>query len=144
MPNVRTIRQKGFEYERELASYLTEATGISISRMPMSGCGVHMGNRGLADLVGTPGLHVEAKRTERFDIHACYRQAKESVTNRRSPDAPVVITRRNRQTTGDSYVVLTLDDFMRFYNAWLAQQGYVIDTPTNSSGHLASATAAPK
>lgn len=116
-------QRKGNNFERELATYLNDTIGLRSSRAPLSGGG-NVGMSGGADLLGTPGLFVEAKRVEKLSFPEAMRQAKGNVTKTNSPEVPVVINRRNRQTIGESYVVLELDDFLKFYHTWLAQEGY--------------------
>ena len=122
----RASKEKGARFELEIAQHLTDALGIPVHRMPLSGGGSFAAEQGagLPDLTGTHGLHVEAKRTERLDIRSALRQAVASTSKRRSPDLPVVVTRRNRETTGDSIVAMRLDDFIQLYDAWLRQAGH--------------------
>ena len=74
---------------------------------------------GTADLTGTPGLWVEAKRTETLKPHEFLAQAKRGATAYGSVDTPIVITRRNKQALDESLVFLSLKDFLPFYSAWL-------------------------
>jgi len=121
------MKTKGDNYERELAAYINEKTGIESFRAPLSGGG-HVGMSGGADLLGVPELFVEAKRVERLNFHDALRQAERNIDKTRSPDAPIVINRKNRMPTGDSLCLLRLDDFLKFYKAYLKQQGF-IDNP---------------
>jgi hypothetical protein len=117
-------QRKGDNYERELSSYLNEITGISSFRAPMSGGGL-VGLPGGSDILGSPGLFIEAKRTERLNPHKALEQAERNARNTNAPEHPIVVQRRNHQRTGDSVVHLRLDDFLVFYNAYLASEGYV-------------------
>ena len=95
-------KRKGDGYERELAKYLNEKMfngDDKVQRMPLSGGGAVKSSGG-SDLKNTPYIFVEAKRTEKFKIHES-------------------ITRRNRESTGESLCVLRLDDFLKFYKAML-------------------------
>lgn len=121
--------RKGSDFERDLAKYLSEQTGIQAGRMPLSGGGF-VGLAGGADLLGTPGLFVEAKRVEKLSFPEAMRQAVENIRKTQSPEAPVVINRRSRQSIGESYTLLRLDDFLVFYRAWLAQEGFTKKDPT--------------
>ena len=121
-------KRKGDGYERELAQYLRDALGIDCYRAPLSGGGFVIAG-GTADLVGTPLLFVEAKRTEKISVRAALRQACRNKTTTNSPETPIVITRQNRMTTGESLVVLTLDDFLPYYQAALEKHGYVSQPP---------------
>jgi hypothetical protein len=117
------MKEKGSVYERELAAYLNERLGLSTSRAPLSGGGkVGLGSGG-ADLIGTPDLFVEAKRTERLNLRAALRQAETNIRKTRSPEAPVVITRMNREPTGDSLVCMRLDFFLALYASHLTLTG---------------------
>ena len=70
---------------------------------------------GGSDLKNTPYIYVEAKRTEKFKIHESMRQVEENIEISKSEDMPVVITRRNREITGNSLCVLRLDNFLQLY-----------------------------
>ena len=50
----RAMKAKGDKYERELAAYINEATGLQSFRAPLSGGG-HVNMVGGADLLGTVG-----------------------------------------------------------------------------------------
>ena len=80
----------------------------------MSGGGAVKSSGG-SDLKNTPYIFVEAKRTEKFQIHQSMRQVEENIKISNSNDMPIVITRRNRTETGDSLCVLKLDDFLSMY-----------------------------
>lgn len=126
---------KGNAFERELATYLnTHAYGATqCERAPLSGggkVGIHAGG---ADLLGTPGLFVEAKRVERLNFREALRQATKNAETTGAPEAPVVITRRSREGPDDMPVLLRMKDFLTFYRAWLRENGYAspasLDTP---------------
>lgn len=119
-------KRKGDTYERELAAYINEATGLSAFRAPLSGGG-KVGMSGGADILGTPNLFIEAKRVERLNFHDALRQAERNIDKTKSPDAAVVINRKNRMQTGDSLCLLRLDDFLRYYRAYLLQEGFISD-----------------
>jgi hypothetical protein len=114
----RGAKAKGDGYERELAAFFNEVCGLNSHRTPLSG-----GGRGeaLPDLTGTPGLAIEAKRHERLSVDTWMQQARKNC----GLDRPVVINRKSRQPTHDSYVVLYLQDFADLYSGWLAHKGYV-------------------
>jgi hypothetical protein len=113
-------KRKGSKFENELAAYFNEVCGINCHRTPLSG-----GGRGeaLPDITGTPGIAIEAKRHERLSVDTWMQQARKNC----GLDRPVVINRKSRQPTHDSYVVLFLQDFADLYRAWLQQQGYVTE-----------------
>lgn len=121
------MKKKGDDYERALARWLNDRLGLSqIARAPLSGGG-KVGLTGGADLIGAPSLFVEAKRTERMRPHEFMAQAVTNVRKTRTPDWPVVISRRNRQQMGDSLVLMRLEDWVHLYHAFLAWTGHVPD-----------------
>jgi len=108
-------QRKGNDYERELAEYWNEKMHSGdkvVTRTPLSGGGIHTGK---GDLEGLRYLSVEAKRTERFTPGPAMEQATAAAGDTK---IPVVITRRNRVATGDSWVMLKLDDFIPMYQEW--------------------------
>ena len=110
-------KRKGDGYERELAKYFNEKIfngEDKVQRMPLSGGGAIKSSGG-SDLKNTPHIYVEAKRTEKFKIHESMRQVCENIETSKSDSMPIVITRRNREATGDSLCVLKLDDFIELY-----------------------------
>ena len=113
----RGSKQKGDRYERDLAEYFNEQCGISSHRTPLSGGGR---KEALADLIGTPGIAIEAKRVEKINLTEFMQQAVRNCGN----DLPVVITRRNKQSMENSYVFMRLHEWMALYRAFLTQQGY--------------------
>ena len=120
-------KNKGDNYERELAKYFNDQVfeGRDIcGRAPLSGGGF-VGLSGGADLIGTTGLFVEAKRVERLNFLDALRQAERNIIKTHAPEAPFVVNRRNRMTTGESLVLMRLDGFLPFYRAWLTQEGYL-------------------
>ncbi len=111
----RGAKQKGDGYERELADYFNQMMHGGdkvVTRTPLSGGGIHTGK---GDLEGLRYLSVEAKRTERFTPGPAMEQAAAAAGDTK---IPVVITRRNRVATGDSWVMLKLDDFIPMYQEW--------------------------
>jgi len=115
-------QRKGSEYERELAAFLNAHLSIdTCARAPLSGGGFIGGYTWGSDLIGLPDLHVEAKRTERLNIRDAILQAEKALAKTKAPEIPVVITRRNREPTGQSIVALRLADFVRLYASYLAQ-----------------------
>lgn len=113
----RGSKAKGSIYERELADYLNASVGISSRRALLSGGGR---NEGGADLDDTPLIHIEAKRVENVSPYAHMRQAEAAIGKSKDRTVmPVVITRRNRIETGQSLVIMRLDDWLRMYRAIL-------------------------
>lgn len=115
----RYSKNRGSSYERELAEYIGKSTGLNVRRALLSGGGR---NDGGADLDGTPMIHVEAKRTNRLQPYAAMQQAEESIARSKTSVVPVVISRMDRIETGDSLVVMRLDDWLEFYKSTLIDQ----------------------
>ena len=124
-------KTKGDNYERELAAWLNENVydgRTQCGRAPLSGGGF-VGLSGGADLIGTPGLFVEAKRVEKLNFMEALRQAEGNIIKTHSPEAAIVINRRNRMTTGESLILMRLDRFSEFYKSWLIMQGHTKAEP---------------
>lgn len=120
-------KRKGDGYERELAKWLDARLFGSqgkITRAPLSGGGSYITGGGRADLIGTPDLWIEAKRTERFVPYAAMAQAETGIHKSDTPEMPVVIQRRNQMKTQDSLVVMRLNDFAFIYEGYLNQYGW--------------------
>ena len=117
-------KRKGDGYERELAKYFNEKVfdgEDKVQRAPLSGGGAIKSSGG-SDLKNTPYIFVEAKRTEKFQIHQSMRQVEDNIEISKSNDMPIVITRRNRTETGDSLCVLKLDDFLKMYQLLITKE----------------------
>ena len=119
----RGSKAKGSDYERELAAHFNEALGLSSRRALLSGGGR---NEGGADLDGTPLIHVEAKRTERFSPYDAIEQAEATISRNSRPDFPVVIQRKNGVKINDSLVVMRLKDWEQLYAAFLKDKGVAL------------------
>jgi|TARA_Y100000294_G_scaffold123060_1_gene114431 hypothetical protein len=114
-PNIKTIRAKGHAFERELAKFFRDHTGLEVHRTCLTQQ-FHDRAQGQEDLTGLPHLSIEAKRVEKLDFPGALRQAQANSP----PDAiPVVINRRNRQKIEDAYTLIRLEDFIELYLAWL-------------------------
>jgi Holliday junction resolvase len=109
-------KRKGSGYEREVANYMKEKINIDASRTPMSGAI----NNLRADLMGTPHIHVECKRTEKFQIYAALKQAEVA---KKDEELVAVMNRRNQMKTGESLVVMRLDDWLLLYESYLKERG---------------------
>jgi len=116
-PNIKTIRAKGHTFERQLAKYFRDKTGLIVQRTYQTQK-FWDSTQGNEDLTGLPHLSVEAKRVERLDFPGAMRQA---IKNCPKTSIPVVINRRNNQDMEESYVLLRLGDFTEIYLAWLGQ-----------------------
>ena len=77
-------RQKGARFERQLAGHLREY-GYR-TRRGQQYCGAN----GDADVVGLPGIHIEAKHQEKMHLYDWMEQAAESCPN---GERPVVFCR---------------------------------------------------
>ena len=103
-------KQKGKRFELELASAL-RGYGYPCRRTAQ-----FCGNTGDAsDVVGLPGIHIEAKHQEQFRIYDWMAQAVRDAAG--SGDLPAVFFRKNN---AGILVTMRLDDFMRIYREWEA------------------------
>jgi hypothetical protein len=118
---IKGVKAKGDQFERDLCAYFTEALGVDVFRSLYTKDPTMQETVGACDLMGVPELAVEAKRVEKLSFPAAYAQA---VRNTALGEHPVVINRRSRQKLGESYVILSLDDFTEFYRAWGVSKGY--------------------
>ena len=120
-------KRKGDGYERELAKWLDRRLfggEGKVTRAPLSGGGSYITGGGRADLIGTPDLWIEAKRTEKFQPYAAMAQAETGIHKSDTPEMPVVIQRRKQMKTQDSLVVMRLNDFAFIYEGYLMQYGW--------------------
>lgn len=101
-------RQKGARYERELARAF-RAEGYDARRGQQ-----YSGANGDADVVGLPGIHVEAKHVEHLNIHHAMDQA---VRDARAGELPTVFHRKNNCET---LVTMRLADWFQVYREWEA------------------------
>ena len=103
-------RRKGADGERELANFLKDR-GIEARRGQQ-----FSGGTDSPDVVtAMAGLHLEVKRTEKFNAYAAMAQADNDAA---SDDIPVVVHRRNRQRW------LAVVDFEDFLNILKDAYGY--------------------
>lgn len=108
MGNKINSKQKGktgeLEFSKELRNH-----GFSEARRSQQFCG----DAGDADVVGTPGIHVEVKRVEKLNIDTAMEQA---INDSKDDSIPVVAHRKNRKPWK---VTMLFDDWIRFYKAFL-------------------------
>ena len=74
-------KRKGDGYERELAKYFNKVVFGNedlVQRAPLSGGGAVKSSGG-SDLKNTPHIYVEAKRTEKFQIHQNWLKQKKQI-----------------------------------------------------------------
>lgn len=100
----RSSQRKGADGERELVSILQEA-GYQVERGGSETFGT------IPDIVGLPGIHVEAKRVERLNISEAMAQAIRDA-ERFHDGAPTVFHRRNREKW---LVTMRLTDWLELY-----------------------------
>lgn len=103
-------RQKGARFERQLAARLREH-GYGARRTAQ-----YCGNTGdAADVVGLPGLHIEAKHRETMRLYEWMSQAKRDSEG--TERLPAVFHKKNNAPI---LVTMELDDFMQLYREWEA------------------------
>lgn len=103
-------KQKGARYERELASKLKEY-GYDTRRTAQ-----YCGNTGDAsDVVGLPGIHIEAKHQEKICIYDWMAQAIHDSAENGKGNLPAVFFRKNN---ADTLVCMRLNDWMNLYHMW--------------------------
>lgn len=101
-------RDKGRRYELELASQLRDY-GYDCRRTAQ-----YCGNTGDAsDVVGLPGIHIEAKRCEQFRIYDWMAQAIHD--SGKSGNKPTVFFRKNNAET---LVCMRLTDWIELFREW--------------------------
>lgn len=106
-------KQKGARFERLLASKFREH-GYSEARRTAQYCG----NTGDAsDVVGLPGLHIEAKHQEQMRLYDWVDQAKRDAKAGGGELLPAVFHKKNNC---EILVTMTFDDFMTIYKEFEA------------------------
>ena len=106
-------KQKGARFERELAARFREY-GYRDSRRTAQYCG----NTGDAsDVVGLPGLHIEAKHQETMRLYDWIEQAIRDAKAGGENRLPAVFHKKNY---AEILVTMTFDDFMTIYREWEA------------------------
>lgn len=99
-------KAKGARFERHLASRIRDA-GFQDARRTAQYCG----NTGDAsDVVGLPGIHIEAKHQEQFRIYEWMAQAKRDAEG--TGNLPTVFFKKNN---AEILVCMTFDDWMQLY-----------------------------
>ena len=103
-------KQKGNRFERKLASKLREY-GYDCRRTAQ-----YCGKSGDAsDVVGLPGLHIEAKHQERMSLYEWMAQAKRDSEG--TGRLPAVFHKKNN---AEILVTMTLEDWINLYREWAA------------------------
>ena len=113
----RSSKNKGAAGERELAKVLNELFNISAIRGRQF-CGsagnpdVLLQKQAGEERVNLPGLHIECKRVERLNL---YDALKQSESDAREGEIPVVCHRRNR----DSWIISFRLDKLKDIAEWI-------------------------
>jgi len=103
-------KQKGARFERQLASRFREY-GYEARRTAQ-----YCGNTGEAsDVVGLPGIHIEAKHQERMQLYEWMAQAKRDAEG--TGRLPAVFHKKNN---AEILVTMEFEDFMNLYREWEA------------------------
>lgn len=111
MGNINS-KQKGARFERSLASMLKDY-GYEARRTAQ-----YCGNTGDAsDVVGLPGIHIEAKHQERMQLYDWMDQAKRDSEG--SGNFPTVFHKKNN---AEVLVTMRFDDWMQIYKEWESGQ----------------------
>lgn len=101
-------KRKGARFERSLASKLREY-GYECRRGQQ-----YCGANGDADVVGLPGIHIEAKAVERLNLYDAVNQSKRDA---KDDELPAVFHKKNNC---EILVTMPLDVFMDIYREWEA------------------------
>lgn len=105
-------KQKGARFERQLASRFREY-GYYARRTAQ-----YCGNTGDAsDVVGLPGIHIEAKSVERMQLYDWMAQAKRDSAGTNT--LPAVFHKKNNASI---LVTMEFEDWMRLFTEWEAGQ----------------------
>ena len=96
-------REKGARFERTLANKLREY-GYD-TRRGQQYCGAN----GDADVVGLPGIHIEAKAVEHLNIYNAMEQA---INDKKDDEVPAVFHKKNRKPI---LVTMKLEDWIDLY-----------------------------
>lgn len=114
MPKKINSKQKGARFERLLASRFREY-GYDARRTAQ-----YCGNTGDAsDVVGLPGIHVEAKHAEQMRLYEWLAQAKRDAEAGGGKNLPAVFHKKNN---AEILVTMELSDWMNLYNEWASGQ----------------------
>jgi hypothetical protein len=101
-------KQKGARFERTLASRFRDY-GYNARRTAQ-----YCGNTGDAsDVVGLPGIHIEAKHQERMQLYDWMAQAKRDAAGK--GNLPAVFHKKNN---AEILVTMELDTFMKLYREY--------------------------
>lgn len=105
-------KQKGARFERLLASRFREY-GYDARRTAQ-----YCGNTGdAADVIGLPGIHVEAKHAEQMRLYEWVSQAKRDALAGGGKRLPAVFHKKNH---AEILVTMELETWMNLYREWEA------------------------
>ena len=108
----KASREKGKRFERALASRFREY-GYNARRTAQ-----YCGNTGDAsDVVGLPGIHVEAKHVEKMSLYEWMAQAIRDAEAGGKGNLPAVFHKKNN---ADILVTMRFEDWMNLYTEWEA------------------------
>lgn len=104
-------KQKGARFERTLAGKFREY-GYADARRTAQYCGK---TGDASDVVGLPGIHVEAKHAEAMRLYDWVDQAKRDAAANGKGNIPAVFHKKNH---GEILVTLPFDSFMKLYREY--------------------------
>lgn len=105
-------KQKGARFERQLASRFREQ-GYDARRTAQY-CG---NTEDASDVVGLPGIHVEAKHQETMRLYDWMAQAKRDAEAGGKGNLPAVFHKKNN---AEILVTMTINDWFNLYREWEA------------------------
>lgn len=106
-------KQKGARFERTLARKFRDY-GYSDSRRTAQFCG---NTEDASDVVGLPGIHIEAKHQEKMYLYDWMAQAKHDAEAGGKGNLPAVFHKKNNAAI---LVTMELDDWINLYREWEA------------------------
>lgn len=105
-------REKGKRFERSLAARFREC-GYDARRAAQ-----YCGSSGeAADVIGLPGIHIEAKHVEAMRLYEWMNQAKRDAAASGKGKLPVVFHKKNN---AEILVTMEIGDWMEIYREWEA------------------------
>ena len=102
-------REKGKRFERQLATILRKDYRYDCRRGQQ-----YCGANGDADVIGLPGIHIEAKHQEKMQLYDWIAQAKRDA---KEDELPAVFHKKNNC---EILVTVPLNVFMTIYREWEA------------------------
>ena len=99
-------KAKGGRFERWIGHY-GQAHGLDAHRGQQ-----FKGGADSPDVVGFPGIHIEAKHNEHLNVYAAMEQA---IRDSEGKNFPTVIWKKNRKPV---LVTMLIDDWWELYDVW--------------------------